>query len=204
MSDTKAKNNIVIGRMRWITDGRNGTADLSHTLVRTSTELVQKNASRKAGKRVESTRGSRKAESMQPIFDLLTELWNSGNLELLAQVYGDDTKRSDPNTPQPVHGTQPIADYIAEVRTGFPDFKIEIKQQVGEGDQVVSEWTCTGTHKGVYQGIPAAGRYVTVPGVSVNRIQDGKIVEEHAYFDRLGLLQQLGVVPGQSAATAAA
>lgn len=143
---------------------------------------------------------------MQPIFDLLTELWNSGNLELLTQVYCDDTKRSDPNTPQPVHGTRPIGDYIAQVRTGFPDFKINIEQQIGEGDQVVSEWTCTGTHNGLFQGVPATGRSVTVHGMTLNRIQNNRIVEERVYYDRLGLLQQLGVAPGQGqgATTAAA
>ncbi len=128
------------------------------------------------------------------MFDLLTEFWNSGSLELLPQLFSEDVERSDPDHPQPIRGRQEIANYMAEVRTGFPDFKIELKQQVGEGDQVAVEWRCTGTHNGVFQGIPATGRRANVAGVSLYRIQGGKIVEERAYFDRLALLQQLGVI----------
>jgi steroid delta-isomerase-like uncharacterized protein len=143
---------------------------------------------------------------MQASFDLLTELWNSGNLELVAQLYSDEAERNDPNQPHPIRGTQQIGDYIVEVRTGFPDFKIEIKQQIGDAEQIAREWTCTGTHNGVFQGIPATGRPVRISGVSLQRMQDGKITEERVYFDRLALLQQLGVAPGteQSAATSAA
>ncbi len=140
------------------------------------------------------------------MFDVLTEFWNSGNLELLPQVFSEDVERSDPDHPQPIRGRQEIANYLAEVRTGFPDFKIEIKRRIGDGDEVAVEWTCTGTHNGVYQSIPATGRRVTISGVSLNRIQGNKIVEERAYFDRLALLQQLGVMPeaAQSKATSAA
>lgn len=143
---------------------------------------------------------------MQATVDLLTELWNTGKLELVAQLYHEGAERSDPNQPQPIRGTQQIADYVVEVRTGFPDFTIEITRQIGEGEQVVREWTCTGTHNGVFQGIPATGRRVVISGVSLQRMQDGKITEERVYFDRLALLTQLGVVPGaeQSAAVSAA
>ncbi len=139
------------------------------------------------------------------MFDLLTEFWNSGNLELLPQLFSEDVERSDPDHPQPIRGRQEIANYMAEVRTGFPDFKIELKRQIGEGDQVAVEWTCTGTHNGVFQGIPATGRRANVAGVSLYRIKAGKIVEERAYFDRLALLQQLGVIPeaAQSKTTSA-
>ena len=142
----------------------------------------------------------------QRIFDLLTELWNTGNSELVAQVYADNVERIDPNSPQPIHGREQIANYIAEVHTGFPNFKLEIKERMIEGEKVVSEWACTGTHSGVFQGIPPTGRRVTILGVSLNWVQGGKIITERAYFDRLSMLQQLGVAPGgaQSEAKSAA
>lgn len=139
------------------------------------------------------------------LFDLLTELWNSGNVDLATQVYCEDSKRSDPDHPEPVRGREQIALSISEVHKGFPDFKIEIKRRISDSDEVAAEWICTGTHTGVFQGIPPTGRRVTVYGTSLSRIRDDKIAEERAYFDRLDLLQQLGVIPGTAHnATAAA
>jgi steroid delta-isomerase-like uncharacterized protein len=142
------------------------------------------------------------AANMVEIFDLLTELWNTGKPELAVQLYSEQAVRSDPNQSQPTRGPQQIAEYIAEVRRAFPDFKLEIKQRIGEADQVSSEWTCTGTHRDAFLGIPATGRRVEMNGVTLNRFADDQIVEERVYFDRLSLLQQLGVAPGLTDAAA--
>ena len=54
--------------------------------------------------------------------------------------------------------------------------------------------TFTGTHTGPWMGIPPTGRPVTVKGMALYRLQDGKIVEQWTIGDTLGLLQQLGAV----------
>jgi steroid delta-isomerase-like uncharacterized protein len=136
------------------------------------------------------------SKDKQAVFDLLTELWNTANSELVTEVYTEKVERIDPNSPEPTRGRQQIADYISAVHSGFPDFKLEIKERIIEGDQVATEWTCTGTHKGVFQGIPPTGRRVTILGVSLNWMEGGKIAVERAYFDRLSMLQQLGVLQG--------
>ena len=56
-------------------------------------------------------------------------------------------------------------------------------------------FTLRGTHKGDLMGIPATGKQVTMTGLDLFRLVDGKIVEELVEWDALGLLQQLGVVP---------
>jgi steroid delta-isomerase-like uncharacterized protein len=134
----------------------------------------------------------------QAVFNLLTQLWNTGDSELLPQVYTEQVERTDPNSLQPTRGRQQLAAYISGVHAGFRDFKLEIIGRIGEGDQFATEWTCTGTHTGVFQGIPATGRRVTISGVSLNWMQDGKIAVEKAYYDRLAMLQQLGVAPGDA------
>ena len=44
-------------------------------------------------------------------------------------------------------------------------------------------------------GVAAPGRRITVEGISIDRIVDGKVVETWTSWDLLGLMQQLGVVP---------
>lgn len=134
-------------------------------------------------------------ENLQAVFDALTQLWNTGQTDLAGRVYSNHAVRIDPTQAQPARGVEEIVSYVTEIRKSFPDFRLEIKQSISEGDLVAVQWTCTGTHNGDYQGIPPTKRHVEIAGVTVNRIDAGKIVEERSYFDRLHLLQQLGVAP---------
>lgn len=136
-------------------------------------------------------------ENAQRLIDLVQELWNTGNPELASQVYTDDAERLDPNGPEPARGIQPIMKYVGEIRTAFPDFRLQITEALGEEDRFVYTWTCTGTHKGDFQGIPPSGRRIQVAGVTVGRRQQGRTVQERVYYDRLSLLEQLGVVPAK-------
>jgi len=142
--------------------------------------------------------------SVQALFDVMTELWNTGNPALLSQVYSEDAVRVDPIDAEPARGIQQIASSLAAVRAGFPDFKLHIKQRLGDDEWVATEWSTTGTHTGAFLGVPPTGKAATVHGVSLTRLSGLKIVEERAYFDRLALLQQLGVGAGAAQSAAAA
>ena len=76
----------------------------------------------------------------------------------------------------------------------FPDRCLIANDVIADGDKVVTRWTWSGTHKGEYQGIAPTGKRVTVTGITISRIEGGKVVEEWEEFDRLGLMQQLGLV----------
>ena len=141
------------------------------------------------------------AEDTQRIADLVLQLWNTGNLEIANEVYADNAQRKDPNR-EPARGPQQIAKFVAEIRTAFPDFKLEVKQRVAEGDHVVSQWTATGTQKGDFLAIPPTGKRIEIDGMTLAQVKDGKIADERVYFDRLGMLEQLGVAPNMHAAAA--
>lgn len=79
--------------------------------------------------------------------------------------------------------------------TAFPDCQFTIDALVAEGDTVSLSYTFSGTHTGPLRDVPATGKRVSVPGVSVSRIVDGQSVEERVVWDNLGLMQQLGLAP---------
>lgn len=81
----------------------------------------------------------------------------------------------------------------------FPDLKRPIEDLIAEGDKVVARWTSTGTHEGEYNGIPATGKFVQTSGITIFRLENGKIVEEWSESDMVGMLQQLGAMPAASA-----
>ena len=83
---------------------------------------------------------------------------------------------------------------------GFPDAEWAIEELVAEGDRVVTRWAFTGTHKGTFMGVAASGRRLHCTGISIDRIVDGKIVEEWEEWDTLGMMQQLTMHPAEMSA----
>jgi steroid delta-isomerase-like uncharacterized protein len=77
----------------------------------------------------------------------------------------------------------------------FPDLRVTIEDMIAEGDQVVTRATWRGTHQGEFQGIAPTGKPMTLTGIQILRIRDGKLVEHRSEFDGLGLMQQLGAIP---------
>jgi predicted ester cyclase len=70
-----------------------------------------------------------------------------------------------------------------------------VEAQTAQGDLVVTRWTFRGRHTGEVFGVPATGKPVTMSGVFIDRVEDGKIVEHWDEADVLGLLQQIGALP---------
>jgi predicted ester cyclase len=76
----------------------------------------------------------------------------------------------------------------------FPDMHITIEEQLAEGDRVLTRWTNRGTHRGVYCGLAPTGRQVEYSGMSIDRIEAGRVVANLGQADLLGLLEQIGAV----------
>jgi len=94
-----------------------------------------------------------------------------------------------------LQGLQAYKQYLSMLFTAFPDAHTTIDDLIAEGDRVVVRQTFHGTHQGELIGIPPTGKQVSVTGIDIFRIANGKAVEQWANYDDLGLLQQLGVVP---------
>jgi len=75
------------------------------------------------------------------------------------------------------------------------DVHCTVEDMVAQGDKVGVRWIWGGTHASEYMGIAPTGKQLTVTGISVLRIEDGKIVEELGAMDNLGMMQQLGLAP---------
>jgi predicted ester cyclase len=98
--------------------------------------------------------------------------------------------------PSPARGRDGLKTAVGGFLLAFPDMAWTIHEQIAEGDNVVSRFTWTGTHRGEFLGIPATGRRATVWGVVIDVVRGGKMVESRITMDTVGLLQQLGAIPG--------
>jgi steroid delta-isomerase-like uncharacterized protein len=126
---------------------------------------------------------------------LFTELWNNGNLSVAGEVFAPNYAHYDPSTPDFGRGPDSEKKRAALYRTAFPDLHLTIEDVIAEGETVMTRWSCRGTHKGDLNGIAPTGKHITISGVTVARVSNGKIVEGYVNWDALGLMQQLGVVP---------
>ena len=125
------------------------------------------------------------------------QFWSRGNFDV-----ADELMARDAVVHEPVAGNPEDLKVVATmIRAAFPDWHSTVEEMFVDGDRLVERWTGRGTHLGEFQGIAATGRSVAVPGVVFYRIVDGKIAEFRGQFDRMSLMQQLGVNPGAGAPT---
>jgi steroid delta-isomerase-like uncharacterized protein len=82
--------------------------------------------------------------------------------------------------------------------SAFPDLHHEILDIVTEVDKVAVRYNIVGTHKGEFQGIPPTGKEVSFSAMGFITLIDGKVAEEWEVADTMGLMQQLGAIPGES------
>ena len=122
------------------------------------------------------------------------EIINKGKLELFND--SNFTKNIVMHaSPTDVVGIDSARAYYANYVTGFTDVKFTIKDVFGMGNKLVKHWNFKGKHTGVFFGIKPTGKQVDVDGVTLVRMENGKIAEERDFFDNLEFMQQLGLIP---------
>lgn len=124
------------------------------------------------------------------------DLLDGHDLDLMSELYTEDCAFYGMSGPDAIDRDEYRA-FLEMYLEAFPDLSFEIEETISDdqGDRVSVRWTSHGTHEGDLMDIPATGRPVTVGGISVMHIEDGKITEVHNNHDRLGLLEQLDAIP---------
>jgi predicted ester cyclase len=118
------------------------------------------------------------------------------NPDILDEVYAPDVVWHEPD--QDIHGLEEARQFISTYKAAFPDLNATIEDVIAAGDKVVTRITLRGTHQGEIEEFgPPTGRHIEMKGISISRIEGGKIVEDWDSFDNLSVMQQLGLVPEQ-------
>ena len=125
------------------------------------------------------------------------EVINQGRFEVADELVQENFVELDP-LPGQRQGREGLKDVIGMMRAAFPDLHWVIEETVASGEKVVSRFRWSGTQRGDFLGIPATGRKVTVAGVVVDRLSNGKMADSRILMDTFGLMQQLGVIPAPS------
>lgn len=115
---------------------------------------------------------------------------NKRNLGLLKEIISEDYTGATG-----VKGPAGFEATITSLIHSFPDIQWKIQELIAEGDKVMVKWEIQGTHTNAFQHIAPTGKKVNGTGMGIYEFKDGKVVSTQVQTDRLGFLQELGVLP---------
>lgn len=87
-----------------------------------------------------------------------------------------------------------IAEYAAAVFKAFPDSRMPITSIFADGNDVCAVWEYSATMTGDFGPFPATGKSFKLAGCHVIEVEDGKLRSVVSRWDRLDMMQQLGLL----------
>ena len=127
--------------------------------------------------------------------DFIESVFNRGQLHRLDEFLDPGYVLHDPPPGTPA-GRAAVAAIVTTFRSAFPDLRVTIQDQVAEGDRVCSLALTEGTHRGTIFGAPPTGRRVQMSGLTLVRIEQGRVAESWVKNDVAALMAQLRPAAG--------
>ena len=128
---------------------------------------------------------------------IFEEVWNRRNPAIIDELMAPEYVHHDVLSPE-AFGLDGYRQFSDRYLSAFPDLKMTIDDEVVAGDRIVTRWTATGTHEGDLPGLPRTGKKISVTGITIARLSNGKFVESWNNWDALGMLRQLGAIPSDA------
>ncbi len=125
---------------------------------------------------------------MQPV-NMFYEVYNDHKMDLWEQALTEDYQAYVNG--QMIPNREVGKGFVEAIHSAFPNLKYTLNDTIMEGDKVVTRWTAMGTNSGDFFGMPATNKNVTMLGITIFRIRDGKIANLWDVWDQNGLMQQL-------------
>jgi steroid delta-isomerase-like uncharacterized protein len=123
------------------------------------------------------------------------QYWNTQNAEQVVTFYDEQITWRNVAMEEVYQGKQEVHAFLVRLFTAFPDLTFDVTYKIARGVNVSEQWCMRGTHRGAFFGVPATGRSVVIPGISMVEMRDGKFLRDEFYFDAGGVMRQLGLLP---------
>jgi steroid delta-isomerase-like uncharacterized protein len=123
------------------------------------------------------------------------QAWSVGGQRTVDELAAPDITVSYTHFAEPIQGVEGFKQLLTQTLASFPDLQVTVEALIAEGERVVVRWTYHGTHQsGELFGVAPTGTQVHVPGITVYRIRDSKVIEESGVVDNVSLMAQLGAL----------
>jgi predicted ester cyclase len=137
-------------------------------------------------------------DNIEKVRRLLEGAFSRGDYAVIGDLVASDCVEHQ-NGAQGV-GPEAVRRVAAGLRASFPDLHLEIEDAISGDDKVWVRVRGRGTDTGGVAGRPPSGSHIEVDVMDVVRFCDGLICEHWGVADRLGMLQQVGVLPARGRA----
>ncbi|HEY3840712.1 MAG TPA: ester cyclase [Bryobacteraceae bacterium] len=117
------------------------------------------------------------------------EVWNKGRREAIAEMTAAEAVFHD--GADLMRGPEGFYPFFDRMQASFSDLRVTVEDVIAEGDRLCVRWSCAATHTGEGLGIPPSRKRCQTTGISIVKVQDGKVIEAWQNWDMLGLLQQI-------------
>lgn len=125
---------------------------------------------------------------------VVEEVWNANAQSRVPEFYGENYIFFQEGGGAEL-GQDSVRRWLDTTHTAFPDIRYQIDAVYSDDDKAAIRYHVFGTHTGDFRGLPATNKKIELTGHMMFRMLDSRIVEAHGYWDMLGLLQQLGILP---------
>lgn len=122
------------------------------------------------------------------------EVWNKGREEAIDELATPDAQCFGFPQPESVLNREEFKDYVREFRRTFSHIHIRVEESVAEGYRIAVRWTGTMKHTGSGLGFPATGRTVTIIGMSLLHLEEGRISKGYNALDLNSAVLHLSAV----------
>jgi len=129
------------------------------------------------------------------IVQQIIDAWNSHDIERIMELHDCSYEGGDVGLAEKVLGLQGIRKAYLRFFRAFPDIVVVAEDSIVCDNRVVLHWVATGTHRGVFMRIPASNKKISVHGVSLLTLKNGKILKGTRVWDMAGLLREIGLLP---------
>ena len=121
--------------------------------------------------------------------------WNAHDVTGVLRFYDPEICWTNTPMDEIYRGHDQVGRYLRSLFSAFPDLVFSVGRRFAAGDEVAEQWTMRGTHRGEYLGVPATGRVITINGMSMVRMRDGRFLTDEFSYDAAGVMRQFGLLP---------
>jgi ketosteroid isomerase-like protein len=137
------------------------------------------------------------------VLDRLTETAvNQRDVDNALELYAADAVVVTPDAGE-IRGREGIRDYWVGFVDAFSDSHYDSTGKYEAGSSAIDEGYYVGTHTAPLtlatgESVPPTGKQLKLRSCDIAKVEEGKIVEHHLYFDQAAFLEQLGIEPSSS------
>lgn len=124
--------------------------------------------------------------------DYAVKLWNGGDIAFVDSLYAEDCSYNSADVFE-AKGSEKIKEFVKWVYSVYPDFAVTLDEPMMLTDRLAYKFKASGTNKGpLGENMPPTGKKMSFNGVSITKIENGKVIEERVYYNQVPLYKQLG------------